>query len=301
MGYLQSARQLASGTMNLPVGLLADSFARWQAAILASALLFMGVGYFCLGAAGGLGGALVGSPWSVSAPPRGTRPPWARSRYASRSAGPPPSRSTAWGPRSRTRSRRWPSAPCWWSWPGAFSPRAPAGGDRRSPPGVARPGPAVQGAGGAPVEEGAPGRRAGHPRQPGVPSGRLRRRPHEHGAPGHRHVFPALHTDRPRTGHLRARRLLGPVARDGHGVPARPRRALRSDGAEGRAGSGVPAAHRVLPDARLGRARLAAWPARSRDPHVLIHPREHHDGGELDVAGPRLQSSATAWPRSSRR
>ena len=61
VGYLQSARQLTSGTMNLPVGLLADSFARWQAAILASALLFMGVGYFCLGAAGGLGGALVGS------------------------------------------------------------------------------------------------------------------------------------------------------------------------------------------------------------------------------------------------
>ena len=47
--------------MNLPVGLLADSFARWQAAILASALLFMGVGYFCMGAAGGLGGALLGS------------------------------------------------------------------------------------------------------------------------------------------------------------------------------------------------------------------------------------------------
>jgi MFS family permease len=43
------------------VGLLADSFARWQAAILASALLFMGVGYFCMGAAGGLGGALLGS------------------------------------------------------------------------------------------------------------------------------------------------------------------------------------------------------------------------------------------------
>ena len=61
VGYLQSARQLTSGTMNLPVGLLADSFARWQALILASALLFMGVGYFCLGAAGGLAGALVGS------------------------------------------------------------------------------------------------------------------------------------------------------------------------------------------------------------------------------------------------
>jgi MFS family permease len=61
VGYLQSARQLTSGTMNLPVGLLADTFARWQAVILASALLFMGVGYFFLGVAGGLGGALVGS------------------------------------------------------------------------------------------------------------------------------------------------------------------------------------------------------------------------------------------------
>ena len=61
VGYLQSARQLTSGTMNLPVGLLSDSFARWRAVILASALLFMGVGYFCMGAAGGLGGALVGA------------------------------------------------------------------------------------------------------------------------------------------------------------------------------------------------------------------------------------------------
>jgi MFS family permease len=61
VGYLQSARQLTSGTMNLPVGLLADSFPRRQGIILASALLFMGVGYFCLGLAGGLAGAVVGS------------------------------------------------------------------------------------------------------------------------------------------------------------------------------------------------------------------------------------------------
>jgi MFS family permease len=61
VGYLQSARQLTSGTMNLPVGLLADSFARWRAAILASALLYMGLGYFCFGAAAGLTGALVGA------------------------------------------------------------------------------------------------------------------------------------------------------------------------------------------------------------------------------------------------
>jgi len=61
VGYLQSARQLTAGTMNLPLGLLADSFARQQAVILASALVFMGVGYFCLGAASGLGGALAGA------------------------------------------------------------------------------------------------------------------------------------------------------------------------------------------------------------------------------------------------
>jgi FSR family fosmidomycin resistance protein-like MFS transporter len=60
-GYLQSARQLTSGTMNLPAGILADSFARLRAVILASALLFMGLGYFCFGAASGLGGAMVGA------------------------------------------------------------------------------------------------------------------------------------------------------------------------------------------------------------------------------------------------
>jgi FSR family fosmidomycin resistance protein-like MFS transporter len=61
VGYLQSARQLTAGTMNLPLGLLADSFARQQALILASALVFMGVGYFSLGAASGLGGAAIGA------------------------------------------------------------------------------------------------------------------------------------------------------------------------------------------------------------------------------------------------
>jgi FSR family fosmidomycin resistance protein-like MFS transporter len=60
-GYLQSARQLTSGTMNLPAGILADSYARLRAAILASALLFMGVGYFCFAAASGLGGAVIGA------------------------------------------------------------------------------------------------------------------------------------------------------------------------------------------------------------------------------------------------
>jgi MFS family permease len=61
VGYLQSARQLTSGTLNLPVGFLADRFANRQAAILGAALAFMGIGYFSLGAASGITGALVGS------------------------------------------------------------------------------------------------------------------------------------------------------------------------------------------------------------------------------------------------
>jgi MFS family permease len=60
-GYLQSARQLTSGTMNLAVGIVADTFARHRAAILASALCFMGAGYYCIGATAGLGGALLGA------------------------------------------------------------------------------------------------------------------------------------------------------------------------------------------------------------------------------------------------
>jgi MFS transporter, FSR family, fosmidomycin resistance protein len=61
VGYLQSARQLTGGTLNLPVGILADSFANRQAVMLGSALLFMGIGYFVLGAASGLVGALLGA------------------------------------------------------------------------------------------------------------------------------------------------------------------------------------------------------------------------------------------------
>ena len=60
-GYLQSARQLTSGTMNLPAGIVADSFARHRAAILASALFFMGLGYFCFATTPGLVGALFGA------------------------------------------------------------------------------------------------------------------------------------------------------------------------------------------------------------------------------------------------
>jgi MFS family permease len=47
--------------MNLPAGIAADSFARHRAVILASALLFMGAGYFCFGTAPGVGGAVLGA------------------------------------------------------------------------------------------------------------------------------------------------------------------------------------------------------------------------------------------------
>jgi MFS family permease len=61
VGYLQSARQLTSGTLNLPVGMVADAHTGRQGAILASAIAAMGVGYFALGSASGLTGALVGA------------------------------------------------------------------------------------------------------------------------------------------------------------------------------------------------------------------------------------------------
>lgn len=61
VGYLQSSRQLAAGTLNLPVGILADTFAKRQAIILASALLFMGLGYFLMGLAPALVVAMLGA------------------------------------------------------------------------------------------------------------------------------------------------------------------------------------------------------------------------------------------------
>jgi MFS family permease len=61
VGYLQSARQLTSGTLNLPAGILADSFAHRQGVMLGASLAFMGVGYFAFGAASGIAGALAGA------------------------------------------------------------------------------------------------------------------------------------------------------------------------------------------------------------------------------------------------
>jgi MFS family permease len=50
VGALSSMRQLINGAMDLPCGILADSFARRRAPLLASALLSMGAGYFLMGA-----------------------------------------------------------------------------------------------------------------------------------------------------------------------------------------------------------------------------------------------------------
>src|SRR5262245_48045838 len=60
-GSRQTARQLTAGTMSVPAGIAAASFARQRAAILASALVFMGAGYFCFATTPGLGGALFGA------------------------------------------------------------------------------------------------------------------------------------------------------------------------------------------------------------------------------------------------
>ncbi|MFQ5852109.1 MAG: hypothetical protein ACE5JU_16180 [Candidatus Binatia bacterium] len=49
VGALTSARQMTQGTLNLPSGMLADGLVPYRAVIMASALLFMGIGYLVLG------------------------------------------------------------------------------------------------------------------------------------------------------------------------------------------------------------------------------------------------------------
>jgi len=49
VGALSSARQLTQGTLDLPLGMLADSMVRHRALILASALVFMGTAYLLMG------------------------------------------------------------------------------------------------------------------------------------------------------------------------------------------------------------------------------------------------------------
>lgn len=61
VGALNSARQLITGTMELPFGMLADSMVRSRGLILASALVFMGSAYSLMGAAPVFVWALIGS------------------------------------------------------------------------------------------------------------------------------------------------------------------------------------------------------------------------------------------------
>ena len=61
VGALNSARQLTMGTLDLPLGMLADSVGRYRGLILASALAFMGSAYLLMGAAPVFFWALIGS------------------------------------------------------------------------------------------------------------------------------------------------------------------------------------------------------------------------------------------------
>ncbi|MEK7340776.1 MAG: hypothetical protein AABZ69_01000, partial [Candidatus Binatota bacterium] len=51
VGALNSARQLTMGTLDLPLGMLADSMVRHRGLILASALASMGTAYLLMGIA----------------------------------------------------------------------------------------------------------------------------------------------------------------------------------------------------------------------------------------------------------
>lgn len=61
VGALNSARQLAMGTLDLPLGMLADSMVRYRGLILASALVFMGSAYSLMGIVPLFFWALLGS------------------------------------------------------------------------------------------------------------------------------------------------------------------------------------------------------------------------------------------------
>jgi MFS family permease len=61
VGALNSARQFAQGTMDLPVGMLSDALVGYRGVILASALVSMGWAYFMMGFAPSLFWALIGA------------------------------------------------------------------------------------------------------------------------------------------------------------------------------------------------------------------------------------------------
>ena len=60
VGVLSSVRQLINGAMDLPCGILADSLSRHRPALLASALLSMGVGYSLMGVLAVFAWVLIG-------------------------------------------------------------------------------------------------------------------------------------------------------------------------------------------------------------------------------------------------
>jgi len=61
VGALSTARELATGAVNFPAGILADRLLRFRAVILAGALLSMGVAYLGFGILPGFGLALIAS------------------------------------------------------------------------------------------------------------------------------------------------------------------------------------------------------------------------------------------------
>lgn len=61
VGALNSARQFTMGTLDLPLGMLADSMVRYRGLILASSLVFMGSAYLLIGIAPVFVWALIGS------------------------------------------------------------------------------------------------------------------------------------------------------------------------------------------------------------------------------------------------
>ena len=61
VGALNSARQFTQGTLDLPLGMVADAMVRHRGLILASALFFMGSAYFLMGIAPAFFWAVLGS------------------------------------------------------------------------------------------------------------------------------------------------------------------------------------------------------------------------------------------------
>ena len=63
VGSLTTMRELTTGLMNFPAGLVADRLARYRTAILSSAVLALGVAYITFGLASGYLYALAAVGW----------------------------------------------------------------------------------------------------------------------------------------------------------------------------------------------------------------------------------------------